>query len=99
MQADFDVQLDSTVYSLDVINSAAYRLISEASCTIATQSGAYLCHLTLKDPKGDAEAIRRQFIDLVTDESVRERLDLQTRQMRNLIISLAFGALAAQEDN
>jgi His-Xaa-Ser system protein HxsD len=99
MRANVDVQLDCDVYSLDVINSAAYRLIPEASCTIEKQPGVYFCRLTLKNSEGDAEAVRRQFMDFLTDESLRERVDKQTRQMRNLIVSLAFGALAAQQDN
>jgi His-Xaa-Ser system protein HxsD len=99
MGANIDVQLDCDVYSLDVINSAAYRLIPEASCTIEKQPGCFICRLALKDSNGDAEAVRRHFMDLLTDESLRERLDKQTHQMRNLIVSLAFGALAAQQDN
>jgi His-Xaa-Ser system protein HxsD len=96
MRATLDVQLDATVYSLDVINSAAYRLISDASCNIQVHPGINLCRLSLKDPYADAEAIKARFLDFLTDERLREQLEGQTRQIRNLLVSLAFGALASQ---
>jgi His-Xaa-Ser system protein HxsD len=98
MSLQTDVRLDASVYSLDVINSAAYRLIAEASCNIEMQAGFYFCSISLKDPNGDAEATKLRFLDLLTDERLRDRLDKETHQMRNLIVSLAFGALAAQQE-
>lgn len=91
-----EMRLDANVYSLDAVNAAAYRLISEASCLIEEGPGFYSCRFTLKDPTGDAEAVKAHFLDLLTDERLRERLEGQTQQMRNLIVSLAFGALASK---
>lgn len=93
-----DMQLDDGIYSLDAINSAAYRIIAEASCTIEKQSGFYLCCLSPKDHKVNEEVIRQRFLDVLTDETLRERLEKQTQPMRNLIVALAFGALASQSD-
>ena len=90
------VRLDKRIYSLDVVNSAAYRLIPDASCHIEMEIESYLCRLTLKDPNGDAEMTRGRFLDFLNDERLRERLEEQTHQMRNLIVSLAFGALASE---
>ena len=42
----------------------------------------------------DLEALRVHFLDLVTDENLRERIAAQTEGVRNVILSLAFGSLA-----
>ena len=96
------VEFDAAVQSLDAINAAAYRLIGIASCQIENSGGTFLCRLT---PNASAsqklagiESVRLQFIDLVTDESLREKIAAKTEPVRNLILSLAFGSLA-QKDN
>lgn len=95
--AAIEVEFDASVYSLDALNAAAYRLAGTASCWIEHPGPKYVCHLTLSNSTADLEATRLRFLDLVTDESVRERLSEKTEPIRNLILSLAFGALAADQ--
>ena len=91
------VEFDRSIQSLDALNAAAYRLIDLASCRIEQRDGKFICDLSAKDQRSaDLGAIRLRFLDLVTDENVRERLALKTEPVRNLILSLAFGALASQ---
>jgi His-Xaa-Ser system protein HxsD len=91
------VQIDGGVHSLDALNAAAYRLIDAASCQIEKNGETFVCHLTLKEStKTDNQALRLRFLDYVTDETVRERLAVKVEPVRNLILSLAFGALAAR---
>lgn len=92
-----DVEFDASTYSLDALNAAAYRLLGTASCQIERLGQKYVCRLTLSSPASDAEATRLRFLDLATDESVRERLSEKTEPIRNLILSLAFGSLAADQ--
>lgn len=97
MAAPFTVEFDEGVHTLDTLNAAAYRLIDAASCQIEANDKKLVCHLTPKDrAKVDPEAIRLRFLDCVTDESIRERLATKVEPVRNLILSLAFGALASQ---
>jgi hypothetical protein len=42
--------------------------------------------------------VRALMLDLVTDENLREKLAMETAPTRNLILALAFGALAADSD-
>jgi DNA-dependent RNA polymerase auxiliary subunit epsilon len=42
------------------------------------------------------ETLRALYLELVTDENARENLRAKTEHVRNLILSLAFGSLAAQ---
>jgi His-Xaa-Ser system protein HxsD len=93
------VDFDAATQSLSALNAAAYRLVGTAACQIDKASGRYLCRLT---PSGnlDGDGVRSRFLDLVTDENVRENLRAKTEPVRNLILSLAFGSLAAQsQDN
>lgn len=93
------VEFDASVHTLDTLNAAAYRLIDAASCQIERGSGKFICHLTPKaGVKADNETLRLRFLDCVTDEGVRERLANKVEPVRNLILSLAFGALASQSN-
>jgi His-Xaa-Ser system protein HxsD len=83
------------------LREAAYRLVGEASCLIDTIDGRHVCRLTPKKALGgeaDREAIRTRFLDLVTDENLREKIAAETIGVRDVIIALAFGALAREHD-
>jgi His-Xaa-Ser system protein HxsD len=83
--------------SVGALQEAAYRLIGEASCHIDTTGERHICRLTPK--RADAEeAIRARFLDLITDENLREKVAAQTAPIRNVIVALAFGALARERD-
>lgn len=97
MTDDVIVEFDESIQPLDALHAAAYRLIDTASCQIERGAGKFVCRLTPKHGvKTDTETIRLRFLDLVTDENVRDRLASKTEPVRNLILSLAFGALASQ---
>ena len=96
------VEFDSAIQSLDALSAAAYRLIDIASCHFDKVGGRIVCKLTprtISPPQKthDLEAIRTHFLDLVTDENIRERISVKTEPVRNLILSLAFGSLASQK--
>jgi His-Xaa-Ser system protein HxsD len=96
--AEVIVDFDAATHSLSALNAAAYRLIGTAVCQIDFSDGRYVCRLT---PSGqlDADSIRSRYLELVTDENVREHLRAKTEPVRNLILSLAFGSLAAQSQD
>lgn len=87
--------------SLAALREAAYRLIGEASCLIDTVDGRHICRLipkkALADEK-DEQTIRIRFLDLVTDENLREKVAVETAGIRDVIVALAFGALARDRD-
>lgn len=88
-----EVEFDEALHSLTALNAAAYRIIGTASCQIEQIGPKYVCHLTTA-ADADLNLVKLRFIDLVTDECLRERLSEKTEPVRNLILSLAFGALA-----
>lgn len=87
--------------SIGALREAAYRLIGEASCLIDTVDARHLCRLTAKKAvAGEAdEALRARFLDLVTDENLREKVAAETAGVRDVILALAFGALARERES
>jgi His-Xaa-Ser system protein HxsD len=82
---------------IGALREAAYRLIGEASCLIDTVGDRHVCRLIPKGTRA-VEAIRTRFLDLVTDENLREKVTAQTAPVRDVIIALAFGALARERE-
>jgi hypothetical protein len=61
-----------------------------------------VCRLTpqtkLRGGPVDMDALRLRFLDLVTDENLREAVASKSEPIRNLILALAFGSLAQPSD-
>lgn len=90
------IEFDRATQGLGALREAAYRLIGEASCKIEEVDKHYICHLIPKSDKAakrDNSSLRNHFLDLVTDENLREKIAADTTPVRNLILALAFGSL------
>jgi His-Xaa-Ser system protein HxsD len=97
---DIVVEFESSSQSVEALREAAYRVIADASCLIDTVDGRHICRLTPKNGAGrDRDEIRSRFLDLVTDQNLREKVSAETAGMRNVIIALAFGALARERED
>jgi His-Xaa-Ser system protein HxsD len=96
MSVDTVVEFDAATQSLGALNAAAYRLAGTAACHIESLNARLVCRLIAVDT-ADLDALRVQFLQLVTDENVREALRTRTEPVRNLLLSLAFGSLAAEK--
>jgi His-Xaa-Ser system protein HxsD len=96
------VDFDSSIQSLAALDAAAYRLIGTATCRIDGMGGRYVCRLSpsANPQKGAAlgpEDLKERFLNLVTDENLRIRVAEKTEGVRNVILALAFGSLAAAQ--
>jgi|SRR6185312_16367191 His-Xaa-Ser system protein HxsD len=94
------VEFDRATQSLGALREAAYRLIGTASCHIDSAAARYVCCLTpAPNLSRDVQAaeLRSRFLDLVTDENLREKVSAETAGVRNVILALAFGALADED--
>jgi His-Xaa-Ser system protein HxsD len=100
-QATVRVSVDfgATTQSLEALRAAAYRLIGAATCEIEERAGRYICALSAVSSRqyDDADALKTDFLNLVTDENLREQIAARTDGVRNVILALAFGALANQK--
>jgi His-Xaa-Ser system protein HxsD len=93
------VEFSAESQLMAALRAAAYRLIGQATCQIETVNGVHRCRLeaVVKSRLSDAD-LRVRFLDLVTDENLREHIAAATEPTRNLILALAFGALARAEE-
>ena len=96
--ADFD----SSIQSLGALEAAAYRLIGTATCQIDRVADRYVCRLapSSNPQKGAAlssDDLKERFLNLVADENLRTRVAEKTEGVRNVILALAFGSLAATQ--
>jgi His-Xaa-Ser system protein HxsD len=102
-----DVDFDASIQTLSALEAAAYRLIGAATCQIDRAGDRFVCHLVAQNDRAgggvavpSADALKVRFLDLVTDENLRARVSEKTDGVRNVILALAFGSLAAsQNDN
>jgi His-Xaa-Ser system protein HxsD len=95
------VDFDSSVQTLGALEAAAYRMIGTATCQIDRIADRFVCRLTpsasKKSDSLDANDLKERFLNLVTDENLRIRVSAKTEGVRNVILALAFGSLAAAQ--
>lgn len=90
------VEFDCAVQSIAALRAAAYRMIGSATCTITRADNKWLCRLEA-GPQRSSD-LRVQFLDVVTDENLRETIAAKSEPTRNLILALAFGHLANRDE-
>lgn len=90
------VDFSASIQSLDALKEAAYRVIGQAACHIDESNGRYICHLSPSQSQLLGDELRSHFLNLVTDENLREKVNNETRGLRDVIVALAFGALAEE---
>ncbi|QOZ33279.1 hypothetical protein XH92_17715 [Bradyrhizobium sp. CCBAU 53421] len=97
------VDFDSSIQSLSALDAAAYRLIGTATCQVERVGDRYVCRLVASNPQKRAvpssDELKERFLNLVTDENLRARVAEKTEGVRNVILALAFGALAANQND
>ena len=97
----YRIEFDRAIQNIGPLREAAYRLIGVASCVIETTADHYVVRLELNDAGTDQRSsgqdARMRFIDLVTDENLREKIAAETTGVRNVILALAFGAMSTQK--
>jgi His-Xaa-Ser system protein HxsD len=101
---EVDVDFDSSVQSLSALDAAVYRLIGTATCQIEQVDNRYVCHLiSSANPQKRAplssDELKERFLNLVADENMRSRVAEKTGGVRNVILALAFGVLAANQND
>jgi len=94
--SDVVVNFSASTQSLGALQEAAYRLIGRASCHIDQADGRYVCRLSPSQPQFRGDELRSHFLDLVTDENLREKVRIETDRLRDVIVALAFGSLAEE---
>jgi His-Xaa-Ser system protein HxsD len=91
------IDFSSSTQSLGALQEAAYRLIGHAACQIDEADGRYVCRLLPSQSQLNGDELRSHFLNLVTDENLREKVNRETDRLRDVIVALAFGSLAEEE--
>jgi His-Xaa-Ser system protein HxsD len=94
---DIVVDFSASMQSLGALREAAYRIIGQAACHIDEVDGRYVCRLSASQPQLPGEELRTHFLNLVTDENLREKVSGETDRLRDVIVALAFGSLAQEQ--
>src|SRR5262245_41702401 len=87
---DRQLTFDSSAYSVDAIQRAAYRFSNRLSCDLSASDEAIECTLHLPDGTEDIDATLADFRNEVLDQVLRERIRAETADVRNLILAVAF---------
>ncbi|MDP7736489.1 hypothetical protein [Mycobacterium paragordonae] len=95
--SDVVVEFSASLQALGALQEAAYRLIGQAACHIDEVAGRYVCRLSPSQPQLRGEELRNYFLNLVTDENLREKVSRETNRLRDVIVALAFGSLTEEE--
>ena len=98
------VDFNSSIQGLGALDAAAYRLIGIATCQIDRIGDRYVCRVIQSDSSQKRQSLssddlRERFLNLVADENLRTRVAEKTEGVRNVILALAFGSLAADQKN
>jgi His-Xaa-Ser system protein HxsD len=98
------VDFDTSIQSLGSLEAAAYRLIGTATCQIDRVADRFACRLTTpavrqKHDRLSSDDLKVRFLNLVADENLRSRISEKTEGIRNVILALAFGSLAANQND
>lgn len=98
------VDFDSSIQSLSALDAAAYRLIGTATCQVDRVGDRYICRLvsSINPQKGavlSSDELKERFLNLVADENLRARVAEKSEGVRNVILALAFGALATNQND
>lgn len=94
---DITVDFSASMQSLGALREAAYRLIGQAACQIDEANGRYICRLSPMQRQLQGGELRSHFLNLVTDENLREKVRSETDRLRDVIVALAFGSLAEEQ--
>ncbi len=94
--SDIVLDFSTSTQSLGALQEAAYRLIGQAACQIDESNGRYVCRLSPSEPQLKDDELRTHFLNLVTDENLREKVSRETDRLRDVIVALAFGSLAEE---
>jgi His-Xaa-Ser system protein HxsD len=95
--SDIVVDFSPSVQSLGALQEAAYRLSAYAACRIDESGGRYVCQISPSQPHLQGDELRRHFLNLITDENLREKVNRESSRLRDVIVALAFGSLAEEE--
>lgn len=91
------ILLDPSIYAVEAVQKAAYRFIDRCAVHISHEDAKIICQITFNENLVDqSEAIIADFQKELLDQQLRYQIKLETTDVRNLILSLAFSKSGLQ---
>ena len=91
------LRLDSSIYSVEAVEKAAYRFINRFAAVISQEGQDILVNLTFdKNHTSMSEAILADFKKELLDQNLRIKIKTETESTRNLILSYTFSKSGIQ---
>ena len=88
--ATVDVYLDGAIFSNEVVARAAHRYTNEYFVEIESHPSRPLVRLTPKGAKTDTTELTERFRNDALDESLRERVRIETSELQTVLIRAAL---------
>ena len=91
------LQLDSSIYSVEAVEKAAYRFINRFAAVISQEGQDILVNLTFDNNHTSmSEEILADFKKELLDQNLRIKIKTETESTRNLILSYTFSKSGIQ---
>ncbi len=84
------VTFQAAVSPLGAVQQAVYRMSDRLSCDLTLGEGSIRCCLHFRPDISAVDDLVAEFRNQVLDETLRLRVREETREVRNLILALAF---------
>lgn len=95
-----NVELDRTLFSPEAVMKTCYWFSKDFAFEISPAEGASLSvSLTAKQASFASECVRADFISMATDFTLRERIEVRTSSIRDLLLAKAFAEAGVLEDS
>lgn len=90
------LDLDSSVYSLEAVQKAAYRFIDRLTVLISQSEGRIICVIDPVRTTDGFEIILADFKRELLDQQLRLQIKTETADVRNLVLAHAFSKTGLQ---
>ena len=93
------LSFDRSAASLDAVQRAVYRLSDRLSCDVSERDGQTEVLVHPVDSEADIESLLSDLRNEVLDQALRERIRVETSDVRNLVLALAFSKAGLAESD
>jgi His-Xaa-Ser system protein HxsD len=91
------LKLDSSVYSIEAVEKAAYRFIDRLSVLISQDGPSIVVDLSVDDKYiSSSDKVMANFHKELLDQNLRVKIKAETASSRNLILAYAFSKTGLQ---
>jgi His-Xaa-Ser system protein HxsD len=95
---NIDLTFDNRVNSIEAVQKALYRVISNSDFDLKIDGLNIQVTLTTQDSSVDIQLLATELKRCVNDYSLREKIGAETADLRNLILATAFSRIIEQNN-